>query len=80
MLIFEQKQANPFSNGEKLPKFYKKYFVKEIMLKMWAFLGKKLNGWSHKLETLHEDNIGPNLKKARKQQIYGTALHCEFNI
>ena len=38
---------------------------------IWAFLGNKLKGWSHKLETLHEDNVGPILKKARKQQIYG---------
>ena len=29
MLIFERKQVNIFSNGEKLPKFCKKYFVKE---------------------------------------------------
>ena len=38
---------------------------------IWPFLGNKLKGWSHKLETLHKDNIGPILKKARKQQIYG---------
>ena len=41
------------------------------MWNIWAFLGNKLKGWSHKLETLHEDNVGPILKKARKQQIYG---------
>ena len=41
------------------------------MWNIWAFLGNKLKGWSHKLGTLHEDNVGPNLKKARKQQIYG---------
>ena len=39
---------------------------KEKMWKIWAYLGKKLNGWSHKLETLHEDNLGPVLKKTRK--------------
>ena len=71
MLIFHQKQVNPFSSSEKLPKFCKKYFVKEQMWKIWAFLGKKLNGWFHKLETLHEDNLGCILKKPRKQQIYG---------
>ena len=38
---------------------------------IWPFLGNKLKGWSHKLETLHEDNVGPSLKKARKQQICG---------
>ena len=36
-----------------------------------GYYGQKLKGWSHKLETLHEDNVGPILKKARKQQIYG---------
>ena len=29
MLIFERKQVNPFSNGEKLPIFCTKYFVRE---------------------------------------------------
>ena len=71
MLIFYPKQVNPFSDSEKLPKVCKKYFVKEKMWKIWASLGKKLKGWSHKLETLHEDNLGPILKKPRKQQIYG---------
>ena len=71
MLIFHRKQVNPFSSGKKLPKFCKKYFVKEQMCTFWAFLGKNLNGWFHKLETLHEDNLGHILKKPRKQQIYG---------
>ena len=66
MLIYERKQVNPFSNGEKLPIFCTKYFVKEKIRKIWVSLGKKLNGWSHKLETLHEDNLGPVLKKTRK--------------
>jgi len=29
MLILERKKVNPFSNGEKLPKFCKKYLVNE---------------------------------------------------
>ena len=42
MLIFNRKPVNPFSNDEKLPKFCKKYFVKDFFYKFWAFLGKKL--------------------------------------
>ena len=71
MLLFYRKQVDLFSNGGKLPKVCKKYFFKEKILKIGASLGKKLKGWSHKLETLHEDNLGPILKKPRKQQIYG---------
>ena len=56
MLISNRKQVNPFSNGEKLLKFCQKYFAKEFVCKIWAFLSKKLKGWSHKLEILHEDN------------------------
>ena len=54
---------NPFSNGEKLPSFYEKYFIKEKNVNNLGIFGQKLNGWSHKLETLHEDNLGPVLKK-----------------
>ena len=52
-------------------KFTKIKYVQENMWNIWLFLGNKLKGWSHKLETLHEDKVGPILKKARKQQIYG---------
>ena len=64
VLIFQYKQVNPFSNGEKLPKFCKQYFVKEKMCKISAFWGKKKY-------TLHEDNLGPVLRKPIKQQICG---------
>jgi len=39
MLSFNQKQVNPFSNGEKLPKFYKNILSKEkcdIFGHFWA--------------------------------------------
>jgi hypothetical protein len=35
----------------------------EIFGHFWA---KNLKGWSHKLETLHKENLGPVLKKSRK--------------
>ena len=68
---FWTKTCESFFKWWKTTKILQKYFVQGKMWNIWAFLGNKLKGWSHKLGTLHEDNVGPNLKKARKQQIYG---------
>ena len=34
-------------------------------------MAKNLKGRSHKLETLHEETLGPIIKKSRKQKNYG---------
>ena len=70
-LIFEGKQVNPFSTGNKLQIFCTKKILKKKCELFGLFWAKKQNGWSDKLETLHEDNLDPVLKKIRKQQIYG---------
>ena len=68
---FWTKTCESFFKWWKTTNILQKYFVQGKMWNIWAFLGNKLKGWSHKLGTLHEDNVGPNLKNTRKQQIYG---------
>ena len=34
-------------------------------------MAKKMNGWSHKLETFHVETLGTILKKPKKQKNYG---------
>ena len=41
------------------------------MQNFWHLMTKNLKGWSHKLETLHEETLGNILKKSRKQKNYG---------
>ena len=75
LLIFERKELNSFLTDQKLPKFYNKYFsnifFNKKMQKNWHLMTKNLKGWSHKLETLHEETLGNILKKSRKQKNYG---------
>ena len=68
---FLSKTGESFFKWWKTTKSLQEIFFQRNILKIWASLGKKLKGWSHKLKTLHEDNLGPILKKPRKQQIYG---------
>ena len=44
MLIFQQKQVNPFSNGEKLPKFCKQLFCPRKNVKNMGIYGQKNKG------------------------------------
>ena len=53
-LIFYQKQVNPFSNGEKLPKVYKKYRVSQKKLCIAISLLLAMNFW------LGAPNLVPN--------------------
>ena len=77
---FLSKKGESFLIWWKTTKSLQKYLVREKMWNIWAFLGNKLKGWSHKLETLHEDNVGPILKKAKNNKFVAAALHCEFHV
>ena len=68
---FLSKTGGSFFKWWKTTKSFQEIFCQRIVLKIWTSLGKKLKCRSHKLETLHEDNLDPVLKKTRKQQIYG---------
>ena len=77
LLIFERKELNSFLTDQKLQKIYNKFFQKKKnynkMRKFWDLMTKNLKGWSHKLETLHEETLGNILKKSRKQKNYGSS-------
>ena len=62
---------NPFSNGEKLSKFCTQKICQQKNKKLFGIFGQKKNGWSHKLETLYKDHLGPVLKKPKRQQFCG---------
>ena len=62
MLIFKQKSWILFQ----IVKNYQNLAKNILYKKKCEKFGQKENGWSHKLETLHEDNLGPVLKKTRK--------------
>ena len=67
LIFFYQKQVNPFGNASLQEIFFQRKNVNNLGI----FGQNTKRRWSHKLETLHEDNLGPNLKKPRKQQICG---------
>jgi hypothetical protein len=46
----------------------------------WHFLAKNWKGWSHKLETFHEDNLDVVQKNLENEKFMAAALHCEFDI
>ena len=72
MHIFEQKLVISFWKGKKLPIFCHKYFFKwKMWKKNWHFRPKNWKGWSHNLETFHEENLGVVEKKPRKRKNYG---------
>ena len=56
--------------------FFKGLFV----YKFGHFWVKHLNGWYHKLETLHVETLGPVPKKSRKYKKTNlqAAINCEF--
>ena len=68
---FLTKTGESFFKWWKTTKILLKIFCKRKMLNIWAFLGKKLNGWSHRLETLHEDNLGPVLTSSQAPSYAG---------
>ena len=46
-------------------------FSNKFVEHFWHFLPKNWKGWSHNLETFHEDNLDVVQKKPRKQKNYG---------
>ena len=46
-------------------------FSSEKCEKNWHFRPKNWKGWSHNLETFHEENLGVVKKKPRKRKNYG---------
>ena len=68
MLIFFYKNC---WKGEKLPTFSKTIFSSEKCECFVIFCQKKWKGWSHNLETFHEENLNIVEKKPRKRKNYG---------
>ena len=60
---------NLFLNGKKLPTFYKKYFVKENLWQIQAFLGKKLKGLVRGTWNLACRNFRSCFEKSQKTTI-----------
>ena len=84
---FWTKRAQFFFKRSKTGKILQQIFFKCFSIEknwnFWHWMAKNLNGWSHKLETLHVETLGTNLKKPWKQKNYGGSrslwnLHLKY--
>ena len=82
MLIFKQKSWILFQ----IVKNYQNLAKNILYKKKCEKFGQKENGWSHKLETLHEDNLGPVLKniargtKDPEYQVHNLNHFSDWNL
>ena len=76
---FWTKTGDSFLKWWKTTNILPQIFFQGKIFKTFCILGQKnWKGWSHNLETFHEENLGVVKKNLENEKIMAATLHCEF--